>query len=90
MGVLAARRVHEGLHPGDERVGLAGGHPGERAGQQVQAEHLAVPAQRVMAGRGQPDQRAPPVRRVVLALEQPLIPQPAQGPADRWWPGTPR
>ena len=63
-------------------VGLAGGHPGERAGQQVQAENLAVPAQRVMAGRGQPDQRAPPVGRVVLALEQPLILQVAHDLAD--------
>jgi DNA-binding transcriptional ArsR family regulator len=37
MGVRA-RRVRPGPQPRDERVGLAGRHPGERIGQQVQAE----------------------------------------------------
>jgi len=52
MDVRGARRVDEGPQPGDERVGLAGRHPGERAGQQVQAEHLAVPVQRLVSRRG--------------------------------------
>ena len=49
-----------------------GGQPGHGAGQHVDAQHLAVAAQRLVALRGQPDQRPPPVGGIVLALEQPL------------------
>jgi len=64
-------RQHEGLQPGYEVVRLARRYPGQRPGKQVEAEHLTVPAERAVPGRGQPDQRAPPVGRVVLTLEQP-------------------
>jgi hypothetical protein len=74
--------VHEGFEPGEERVGLAGRHLSQSAGEQVQAEYLAVLAQHVVSRRGQPYQRAPPVGRVVLALEQSLVLQVADDLAD--------
>ena len=75
-------RLHEGLQPGHQLVRLARRHPGKGPSEQVQAQHLAVPAQRVVPGRGQPDQRAPPVGRIALALEQPLVLQVADDLAD--------
>jgi hypothetical protein len=74
--------LHERLQPGYERLRLASRDSGKGAGEQIEGEHLAVPAQRAVPGRGQPDQRAPPVGRVALALEQPLLLQVADDLAD--------
>src|SRR5690348_17662901 len=70
-----AQRTEE---PGD----LVRGQPGQRGGEQVRAEHLALAAQGVLPGRGQPDQRAPPVGRVALALQHALALQVADDLAD--------
>jgi hypothetical protein len=51
---------------------VAGWQPGHRPGEQIYAQHLAVPAQRVVSLRSQPDQRPTPVRRIVFALQQAL------------------
>src|SRR5271163_2649998 len=75
-------RLHEGLQPGYEVFRLILRYPGQRPGEEVEAEHLAVPAERAVPGRGQPDQRAPPVGRIALALEQPLALQVADDLAD--------
>jgi len=71
--LLGGGQVDQGPEPGDEVVGPAGRQPGHGAGQVVHAEHLAVTAQRFMAGRGQPDQRPAPVGRIVLPLQQALV-----------------
>ena len=74
--------MHEGPQPLHEGVGLARLQRGERAGEQVKAEYLAVLAQPVVSRRAQPDQRAPPVGRVSLALKQSLVRQVADDLAD--------
>jgi hypothetical protein len=74
--------LDEDLQPGYEVIRLTRRHPGKGPREQVKAEHLTVPAERAVSGRGQPDQRAPPVGRIALALEQPLVLQVADDLAD--------
>jgi hypothetical protein len=75
-------RLDEDLQPGYEVIRLTRRQPGKGPREQVKAEHLAVPVERAVSGRGQPDQRAPPVGRIALALEQPLVLQVTDDLAD--------
>jgi hypothetical protein len=80
--LIGASQVNQGPEAGQDLVGLAGRQPGQGTGEPVHAQHLTVAAQRLVTGRGQPDQRPPPVGGIVLALEQPLAFQVGDDLAD--------
>jgi hypothetical protein len=70
VGAVAGRscRLNERAERAQERAGLIWVHPGQRVGEQVCAEYLALAVQSSVPGRGQPDQGPAPVGRVALAL----------------------
>ena len=61
-------RLNERAERAQERIGLIWVHPGQRVGEQVCAEYLALAVQSSLPGRGQPDQGPAPVGRVAFAL----------------------
>src|SRR5499433_3220100 len=65
-------RLNERAERAQERIGLIWVHPGQRVGEQVCAEYLALAVQGSVPGRGQPDQGPAPVGGVAFALQHAL------------------
>src|SRR5262249_1020335 len=61
-------RPDQDAERGQERTGLIWVHPGQRVGEHVCAEYLALAVQSSVPGRGQPDQGLAPIGRVAFAL----------------------